>query len=65
MGRLSTVNEAVGMAMVVGALLVHTALSRKASAPAPARIATSPQNSRSYSTHSTHSIHSTCAGASS
>jgi drug/metabolite transporter (DMT)-like permease len=62
MGRLPTVNEAVGMAMVVGALLVHTALSRKASAPAPARIATSPQNSRSYGTLSTHS---TCTGASS
>jgi hypothetical protein len=44
MGRLPTVNEAVGMAMVVGALLIHTALSRKASAPAPARIAPSPQN---------------------
>jgi drug/metabolite transporter (DMT)-like permease len=50
LGRLPTVNEAVGMAMVVGALLIHTALSRKASAPAPAPIAKTPQNSRNYST---------------
>jgi len=38
------------MAMVVGALLIHTALGRKASGPAPARIAQTPQNSRHYST---------------
>jgi len=44
------VNEIVGMAMVVAALLIHTALSRKASAPPPARIAQTPQNSRNYST---------------
>jgi drug/metabolite transporter (DMT)-like permease len=50
LGRLPAVNEAVGMAMVVGALLIHTALSRKASAPAPAPIAQTPQNSRNYST---------------
>ncbi|MGJ7503709.1 DMT family transporter [Variovorax sp. ZT5P49] len=50
LGRLPTVNEAVGMAMVVGALLIHTALNRKASAPAPAPIAQTPQNSRNYST---------------
>ncbi|WP_440533523.1 DMT family transporter [Variovorax sp. YR566] len=49
LGRLPTVNEAVGMAMVVGALLIHTALSRKASAPVPAPIAKTPQNSRNYS----------------
>ncbi|HEX7864905.1 MAG TPA: DMT family transporter [Variovorax sp.] len=51
MGRLPTVNEAVGMAMVVGALLIHTALSRKASAPAPARNVQPPQNARNYSTN--------------
>ena len=50
MGKLPTVNEIVGMAMVVAALLIHTALSRKASAPPPARIAQTPQNSRNYST---------------
>ena len=50
MGKLPTVNEVVGMAMVVAALLIHTALSRKASAPPPARIAQTPQNSRNYST---------------
>lgn len=44
MGRLPTVNEAVGMAMVVAALLIHTASSRKASAAAAARIAPAPQN---------------------
>ena len=53
LGRLPTVNEAVGMAMVVGALLIHTALSRKASAPAPARIAQPSQNARNYSTCTT------------
>ena len=50
MGKLPTVNEIVGMAIVVAALLIHTALSRKASAPPPARIAQTPQNSRNYST---------------
>ncbi|RSZ44195.1 MULTISPECIES: DMT family transporter [unclassified Variovorax] len=50
LGRLPTVSEAAGMAMVIGALLIHTALSRKASAPAPARIAQPPQNARNYST---------------
>jgi drug/metabolite transporter (DMT)-like permease len=47
LGRLPTVNEAVGMAMVVAALLIHTAASRKASAAAAARIAPAPQNYRS------------------
>ena len=46
LGRLPTVNEAVGMAMVVGALLIHTALSRKASAAAAAPIAPPQQNYR-------------------
>lgn len=50
LGKMPTVNEAVGMAMVVAALLIHTALSRKANAAASARIAQTPQNSRHYST---------------
>jgi hypothetical protein len=46
MGKLPTVNEIVGMAMVVAALLIHTALSRKASAAPAAPIAQTPQNYR-------------------
>jgi drug/metabolite transporter (DMT)-like permease len=49
MGKMPTVNELVGMAMVVGALLIHTALSRKASAPPSARIVQTPQNRRNDS----------------
>jgi len=47
LGRLPTLNEAVGMAMVIAALLIHTASSRKASAPAAVRITDTPQNYRS------------------
>jgi drug/metabolite transporter (DMT)-like permease len=46
MGKLPTLNEIVGMAMVVAALLIHTALSRKASAAPAAPIAQTPQNYR-------------------
>lgn len=46
MGKLPTVNEIAGMAMVVAALLIHTALSRKASAAPAAPIAQTPQNYR-------------------
>jgi len=45
-GKLPTGNEIVGMAMVVGALLIHTAMSRKASAAPAPRIADTPQNYR-------------------
>ncbi|QNK71363.1 DMT family transporter [Variovorax sp. PAMC26660] len=47
LGKPPTVNEIVGMAMVVGALLIHTATSRKASAAPVPRIADTPQNYRS------------------
>ncbi len=46
MGKMPTVNELAGMAMVVGALLIHTAMSRKASAAPAAPIAPTPQNYR-------------------
>ena len=44
MGKLPTLNEVVGMAMVVGALLIHTAMSRKASAAPAAPMARTSQN---------------------
>lgn len=50
LGRMPTANEAAGMAMVVAALLIHTALNRKANASPAARIARTPQNPRNYST---------------
>jgi hypothetical protein len=39
MGKMPTVNETVGMAMVIGALLIHTAAGRKASAAPAAQAA--------------------------
>ena len=44
MGKLPTLNEVVGMAMVVGALLIHTAMSRKASAAPAAPMVRTSQN---------------------
>jgi drug/metabolite transporter (DMT)-like permease len=46
MGKLPTANEIVGMSMVVGALLIHTAMSRKASAAPAAPITQTLQNYR-------------------
>jgi drug/metabolite transporter (DMT)-like permease len=46
MGKMPTVNEAVGMAMVIGALLIHTAVSRKASAAPATQAAQTLQNAR-------------------
>ena len=46
LGHLPTVGEAAGMAMVIAALLIHTASSRKASATAAATIAPPQQNYR-------------------
>jgi len=46
LGRLPTVNEAVGMAMVVVALLLHTASNRKASAAKAAQVTPAPQTYR-------------------
>ena len=46
LGRMPTAAEIIGMAMVVGALLIHTAMSRKASAAPSAPIAPTPQNYR-------------------
>jgi len=45
MGKMPTANEAVGMAMVIAALLIHTAAGRKASA-APAAEAVPPLQNR-------------------
>ena len=44
MGKMPTVNEAVGMAMVIGALLIHTAAGRKASAAPAAEAVPTLQN---------------------
>ncbi|RTD96111.1 DMT family transporter [Variovorax atrisoli] len=46
LGHLPTAGEAAGMAMVIAALLIHTASSRKASAAAAAPIARPQQNYR-------------------
>ena len=46
LGKLPTVNEAVGMAMVVAALLLHTASNRKASAATAAQLTPTPQTYR-------------------
>jgi drug/metabolite transporter (DMT)-like permease len=50
LGRMPTANEVVGMAMVVAALLIHTALNRRANAAPAARIAQTPQNPPTYRT---------------
>jgi len=50
LGTLPTANELLGMAMVVAALLIHTALNRKANALPAARIAPPPQNPCTYRT---------------
>jgi drug/metabolite transporter (DMT)-like permease len=44
MGKLPSGNELLGMAMVVGALLIHTASSSRAAAVAPVRKAVPVQN---------------------
>ncbi|MFS2166702.1 DMT family transporter [Variovorax sp. Varisp62] len=46
LGKLPTVNEAVGMAMVVVALLLHTASNRKASTATTAQATPAPQTYR-------------------